>query len=386
MSTIGKRGWTTRSDRTTAKETGRAERVTDLSWCALAFYFHANAFTRDGDIYVFCARPDYSGGGVDLFALIVDEGRVVQLTESMPGGSNAVVAPGRREVIYTDRHNRLMALHIDTMEERGLCAFPEEDVVYMPTVSCDEQFAATITFPKLTEPGERLDADRVNREWPDNYFSHPRRYSAMWLVPIEGGEPTCLIHTNEDWLGHIQFSPTDPEWIMFCHEGHWQTVERLWMIRRDGTGMKCLLPRKEKEAAGHEFFSADGRRVWFDLMQTDEYFDEPGQYLACIDPIGSEMRGWKIPPGTWSVHYNRTPDPERFVGDGWKDSKAILGYRLTEDGSLAVEKLSPYVGTYSPLNVPPNPEVQTDPAGRYVYYNQQVGEDVQIYRAPLDTA
>ena len=31
-----------------------------------------------------------------------------------------------------------------------------------------------------------------------------------------------------DWLNHLQFSPTDPTLLMFCHEGPWHKVDRIW--------------------------------------------------------------------------------------------------------------------------------------------------------------
>ena len=40
---------------------------------------------------------------------------------------------------------------------------------------------------------------------------------------------------STDWLNHLQFSPTDPRLLMFCHEGPWHNVDRIWTIRTDGT-------------------------------------------------------------------------------------------------------------------------------------------------------
>ena len=31
---------------------------------------------------------------------------------------------------------------------------------------------------------------------------------------------------QHDWLNHLQFSPTDPTLLMFCHEGPWHKVDR----------------------------------------------------------------------------------------------------------------------------------------------------------------
>jgi oligogalacturonide lyase len=38
-----------------------------------------------------------------------------------------------------------------------------------------------------------------------------------------------VVHQATDWLNHLQFSPTDPHLLMFCHEGPWHKVDRLWL-------------------------------------------------------------------------------------------------------------------------------------------------------------
>ena len=70
-----------------------------------------------------------------------------------------------------------------------------------------------------------------------------------------------------DWLDHLQFSPTDPNLLMFCHEGPWHKVDRIWTIRADGTDLKLIHQRTmAMEIAGHEFWSADGKTIWYDLQ------------------------------------------------------------------------------------------------------------------------
>ena len=48
------------------------------------------------------------------------------------------------------------------------------------------------------------------------------------------GDVKPLLHST-DWVNHLLFSPTDPSLLMYCHEGIWQDVDRLWMIHTDGT-------------------------------------------------------------------------------------------------------------------------------------------------------
>ena len=69
------------------------------------------------------------------------------------------------------------------------------------------------------------------------------------------------------WLNHVQFSPTDPHQMLFCHEGTWQLMDRTWIIRTDGSGLTNVHPRTmNMEINGHEFFSPDGKSILYDLQ------------------------------------------------------------------------------------------------------------------------
>ena len=65
----------------------------------------------------------------------------------------------------------------------------------------------------------------------------------------------------------MQFPPTDPTLLLHCHEGTWHEVDRIWTIRTDGTEKTLRHARTiDMEIAGHEFWSFDGTRIWFDLQ------------------------------------------------------------------------------------------------------------------------
>jgi oligogalacturonide lyase len=145
------------------------------------------------------------------------------------------------------------------------------------------------------------------------------------LMAIRAGAPRVLFTVNtktgeakdifreHEWLNHLQFSPTDPTLIMFCHEGTWHEVDRIWTIRTDGTGLQKIHTRTmNMEIAGHEFFSAAGSTIFYDL-QTPR-----GQvfWLAGYN-IASGKRTWyHLERNEWSVHFNVSPDGRLFAGDG----------------------------------------------------------------------
>ena len=119
-----------------------------------------------------------------------------------------------------------------------------------------------------------------------------------------------------DWLGHLQFSPTDPTLMMFCHEGPWHKVDRIWTIRTDGTDLKLIHQRTMiMEIAGHEFFSSDGKTIWYDL-QTPRGED----FWVAGYEISSGARTWyHLQRDEWGVHFNVSPDGTLFSSDGGDD-------------------------------------------------------------------
>src|SRR5439155_20510035 len=86
-----------------------------------------------------------------------------------------------------------------------------------------------------------------------------RRPMALYTINVKTGD-VKIVYESNDWLNHVQMSPTDPTLIMYCHEGPWHKVDRIWTIRTDGSNRKLMHERSmDMEIAGHEFFSADGK-------------------------------------------------------------------------------------------------------------------------------
>ena len=148
----------------------------------------------------------------------------------------------------------------------------------------------------------RMMEERLARHYPMELF---------FYNIASGKMKTCNRCT--DWLNHLQFSPTDPDLLMFCHEGPWHKVDRIWTIRADGSGLKLVHQRTMvMEIAGHEFFSADGKTIWYDL-QTPRGED----FWVAGYNVATGARTWyHLQRDEWSVHFNVSPDNSLFSGDG----------------------------------------------------------------------
>src|SRR5688572_15524802 len=133
---------------------------------------------------------------------------------------------------------------------------------------------------------------------------------AMFTVSTATGEQK-IIHRSTDWLNHLQFSPTDPREFMFCHEGPWHRVDRVWAMKLGGKPRLVHRRTMNMEIAGHEFFDVDGKTIWYDLQTPrGEVF-----WLASAAPDGTR-RWYHVDRDHWSVHFNISPDGKVFAGDG----------------------------------------------------------------------
>jgi oligogalacturonide lyase len=123
------------------------------------------------------------------------------------------------------------------------------------------------------------------------------------------------------WLNHMQFNPADPTLLLYCHEGTWHEVDRVWTIRTDGSENVLRHKRTmDMEIAGHEFWSFDGKTVWFDLQTPrSQVFWIAGVNIAS----GKETR-YHIDRDAWSVHYNVSRDNALFMGDGGDETQVAF--------------------------------------------------------------
>jgi oligogalacturonide lyase len=290
-----------------------------------SLYFNLNPFTPDGKKMVVTSPT-----GVSLINLETHD------VEKIVEGRLHIIMVGHKtgRIYYTaikvenGATNRwVCSVDPNTKEKREILKLPRGQEV--SAVNADETLlAGTITYRndwgtnnffdggpnRLNDPAtlaERRGSkgimmeERLAKHYPMELFFYNVNTGKM---------KTC--NRGTDWLNHLQFSPIDPNLLMFCHEGPWHKVDRIWTIRADGSGLTLIHHRTMvMEIAGHEFFSADGKTIWYDLQTPrGEDFWVAGYNLA------THARTWyHLQRNEWSVHFNVSPDNRLFSGDGGDD-------------------------------------------------------------------
>jgi oligogalacturonide lyase len=203
---------------------------------------------------------------------------------------------------------------VETKETRKVAASARGAVVnadetLVVGIEPDPEAAAKVKELKIPM---LVTGDLVDRTEPPGRLRPGGRSLAMVVTDVKTGAAK-KVHYSTEWLNHLQASPADPHRVLFCHEGAWHQVDRVWTVRTDGTGLKLLHRRTEKyEIAGHEFFGHDGKWVWYDLQtpRSKEF------WLAGVNVETGERVRYPVERLNWSVHYNVSRDGKLFAGDG----------------------------------------------------------------------
>jgi oligogalacturonide lyase len=272
-----------------------------------SLYFHQRSYTPEGDKVVLRTRDGIVA--VDLTTL----GRSPPKSELILANASPIATAWRtREAYFFDRgQNALRAVHLDTRAVREVVPLPPQARGAQFALNCDESLLVAIgpdpegkVVPR-TPPPDGMGGS-LERNWA---AGTPKM---IYTVGIKTGAFRVL-HRENDWTNHLQCSPTDPQQILFCHEGPWHYNNRTWTIRADGGPPRALHERTmNMEIWGHEFFSQDGRTVWFDLQTPRSTVF----WLAGVELATGRRTWYHLKREEWSVHYNISPDGSLFAGDG----------------------------------------------------------------------
>lgn len=313
-----------------------------------ALYFNYNPFTPDGRRMVYLTPEgirvadtrDWSTTlllkeKVDRLLFVGNRAPVAYYTTNPTGGTE------------NEGPSVIWSVDLDTGKRRRIAELPGGRI---ESISADDRLLAGHVElepppPAIAAQGRRdpkTGSPSYSGTGPDGRPLSFAQAKAQWMAArLAAGVPmeifTIDIQTgarrsvtrSKDWLNHVQFSPKDPTLLMYCHEGPWEKVDRIWTIRTDGSARTKVHQRRfQGEIAGHEYWAPDGRTIWYDLIQPQGV-----RWLAGHDVVSGARRWLRIGPGQGSYHYSSTPDGRSFSGDGNDEAKYISLFHPRLDNS-----------------------------------------------------
>ncbi len=383
-------------------------------------YFNYNAFTPGGDRMVYLTAEGIRTASTrDWSTRLVFRGKVDRLL--FTGHTRATAYYTTRPAGSDDGEGpfTVWVLDLDTGQSRQVASMPGGRI---ESINADDTLLAghrelappppaiaaqgrrdpktgSPTYSGTDAQGRPLPFAEAKARWMDARLAAKVPMEIFTLDIATGASRS--IHRATDWLNHVQFSPTDPALMMFCHEGPWHKVDRIWTIRTDGSDLTRIHHRTmQGEIAGHEYWSSDGKAIWYDLQMP-----RGGMLWLARHEIGAgrdaakgpARRTWyKVAADQGSYHYLTSPDGTVVAGDGNDAGKFISlfrpvpdpspeaaetldGDRLIATGSLKSERIV----DLSRQDYTLEPNEHFTPDGRWLVYRANVEGRPALYAAQL---
>ena len=276
-----------------------------------SLYFHQNGYTADRKKMVY-TTPE----GISVLNLETHEAKSV-----VTGRVRIVVTGHKTQNVYYIRDQAVYGTDVDTLATKMIAKLPPRASI--STVNADETLLAGTYIEgngadynqgRGTSPQngpQQLDQPQSKGQMMEERLA-AHLPMALFTVDARSGE-LKVIHRATDWLNHLEFNPSDPTLLMFCHEGPWHKVDRIWTMKTDGSHVQLIHKRTMAfEIAGHEFWSNDGKILWYDLQTPrSEVF-----WLAGYNVETGQRTWYHMERNEWSIHFNVSADGKLFCGDG----------------------------------------------------------------------
>ena len=338
-----------------------------------SFYFHNNPFY--GNKMVF-----YNNGknGRQIYSVDLKTFQTEQLT-NQTSPMNGELVGQRTGNVYYQVKDSVFSTNINTKQTKLLFVFPADYKGSITTINADETlFAGAKASDEQKE---------ISRKYPEKSQFFDRIFDAhlpndLFTIDIKTAKLN-KIHTENTWLGHVQFSPAEPKLLMFCHEGPWHKVDRIWTINVTTKEVKLMHKRTmDMEIAGHEWFAPDGRTIWYDLQtpRSVKFF------VAGTDVNTGKEKKYELTRDEWSIHFNISPDQTLFCGDGANDTQvakakdAMWIYLFRPQGAKFVSERLVNMKHHA-YKLEPN--VHFSPDGNSIIFRANFEGDEQVYAVEI---
>ena len=358
----------------------------------MSFYFHNNPFVGSkmvfyGTDYLNTAQNDsvkqetgnIPASNKQLYSVDLKTLKVEQLTYQANAMNGEIVAK-KNKLVYYQVKDSVFSTHVETKQTKLVYIFPADFKASITTINADE----TLLAGAWSSDAEK----EIFRQNPgkSSYFNliyEAKLPRTLFTINVKTGQLIKLF-SDSAWLNHVQFSNTDPKLLMFCHEGPWHKVDRIWTINIDSREVKLMHKRTmDMEIAGHEWFSPDGKIIWFDLQQPRSVTF----FVAGVDVRTGVEKKYSVTRDEWSIHFNTSPDQKLFCGDGGDPgqvAKANDGrwiYLFTPDGDKFKSRKLVNMKNH---NYKLEPNVHFSPDGKWVIFRANFEGNTDVYAVELN--
>jgi oligogalacturonide lyase len=360
---------------------------------SLSFYFHNNPFIGDEMVFYNSSKqnPDevtdmkkeetYNTNvkNKQLYSINLKTKETRQLTFSSSPMNGEIVSEKTKTIFYQVKDSVFSVDH-PTLKVKLVYVFPEDFKASITSVNAD---GTLLAGSRATEAEKDILKNNPNKSDFFNLIYEAKLPKTLFTINIQTAELN-KIFTDSAWLNHVQFSTVNPDLLMFCHEGPWHKVDRVWTIDVNTKEVTQIHHRTiDREIWGHEWFGKSGKTIWFDLQQPrGETFFVGGYDIAS----GKEIK-YSLPRNDWCVHYNTNSTETLFAGDGG------------DQGSVAKAPDGQWINLFTPngdkfkteklVNMKHHkyklePNVHFSPDGKWIIFRANFEGESNIYAVDIE--
>ncbi len=317
-------------------------------------------------------RSSRDGSGPQAFLVHEQTGDIIQMTAGDVNASNVTLSHKTNKAFFMrDRPRQLIELNLDPLIADAMAGTPRPAATYERVVATlpDNMRGGGIALdsdesrvyfginlepevPSRPAPASRshaaappagrrviddrnMDPDQDRETSRLRFEAAGRGRSGIRSIDMKTGEIGTVIDIPMR-LGHLQTNPWVPGEILYCHETTGDAVQRMWVVRADGTGHRPLYAESPDEWVTHETF-ATRDEVMFNLMGHLPYLREKPSGVAVINLRTNHMSilaqieedmGERRTGGLW--HCNGSPDGRWAVADSFKGNVYLIDRRTGE--------------------------------------------------------
>ncbi len=265
------------------------------------------------------------GNRVNLYSLNLESGEITQLTDldqpPPPAETSFLFASlnQTRPEVYFWHGLDLLALNLETLEERRIYRAPQRFLTNMTNVTADGRYVCTGLYEDLSH---RFRVDLLHGYVGFKEYWEAMPLSQIMRIDVDSGASDVIFEENY-WIGHVNTSPKIPHILTYCHEGPWQNVDnRIWGLDLN-TGKNWMIrPGPQGERVGHEYWFADGENIGYHGRSLD---GEP--FYGSIRYDNTKLVEAPFPHDSTHFHSN---DLRLIVGDGTRNQPRLMIWRFRD--------------------------------------------------------
>ncbi|MFS0615086.1 oligogalacturonate lyase family protein [Lederbergia ruris] len=266
-------------------------------------YFTENGWYDNENKLLFCSDRENK---TNLFRMDLQTGEMLQLTDyDTTYDMSACLHPNEKQA-YFRRKNKIIEIDLETLKERMVFEGPESLVGGNINCTADGQYIITCMREDFS--------DQIQIDLKNGYIGHRelmevRPKSQILQISIADGTAK-VVFEEENFITHINTSPTKKDLITFCHEGPWQLVDhRIWGLNlRTGEVWKIRERKEPLEMVGHEYWHADGETIGYHGFRANGT-----AFFGKISFDNQHMEEVEFPFRNWHAQSN---DFSKIVVDG----------------------------------------------------------------------